>query len=206
LDPRGIALATSDIAILVGIGSTEQYQVINGLNNDNPTHCGGMAVTGGANGIDTINQQDSDVYSYLISGASQNQFLIVEGGSSVGAGSSGSYESGTIDAGNSAAFNRFTTDVSQPQNTTIKMQVAVAQAPAPGTSCDGATFTFVGPSGNSGDFFTPNGGVISGQIPFGSYAPSYQNPARCFRYRAFFTTPDRNVTPKLYDVITNYSQ
>ena len=39
-----------------------------------------MVVTGGANGVATVNQQDSDVYSYLISGGSQDHFIIIEGG------------------------------------------------------------------------------------------------------------------------------
>lgn len=205
--PNGIALATSDIAILVGSGSAEQYQVVNGLSTDNPVHCGGMPVQDGADGVSTIIEQDSDVYSYLISGSTHDQFMIIEGGAGGGgSGTAGDFESSTIDASYSAAFNRFTANVSQPVNTSIQMQVAVAQSPPPYTSCDGAIFTFLGPDGTSGTYFTPIGATISGQIPFGTFAPSYQNPARCFRYRANFSTTNINSAPHLYDFTVNYSQ
>lgn len=206
MTPKGIALATSDIAILVGTGGAEQYQVINNLMNDSPVRCGGMAVNNGANGISTVSQQDADVYSYVISGESQDQFMIVEGGNGGASTTAGLFESGTIDATYSAAFNRFIANVSMPTNTSIQMQVAVAQAPPPGTSCDGATYTFVGPNGDPGTYFTPVGATISGQIPFGNFPPSYQNPARCFRYRAALSTTNPNYTPYLYDVIINHSQ
>lgn len=204
--PKGIALATSDIAILVGENGAEQYQVINNLMNDNPVRCGGMPVTNGANGIATVSQQDSDVYSYVISGESQDQFMIIEGGNGGASTTTGTFDSATIDASYSAAFNRFIANVNKPPNTSIQMQVAVAQAPPPGTSCDGATFTFVGPNGSPTDYFTPVGATVSGQIPFGSFPPSYQNPARCFKYRTILSTLNPNFTPFFYDVIVNHSQ
>lgn len=206
LTPKGMTLAAEDVALLVGTGGTEQYQVINNLITDNPSHCGGMSVSNGANGVATVSQQDSDVYSYLISGAASDQFMIIEGGNGGASTTIGSFESTTIDASYSAAFNRFVANINQPAGTTIKMQVAVAQAPPPYTSCDGATFTFVGPNGSSGDFFIPNGASISAQIPLGSYVPSYQNPARCFRYRTVLSTTNTSLTPYLYDVTLNYSQ
>jgi hypothetical protein len=206
MSPKNITLATSDIAILVGTGGTEQYQVIKGLSTDNPVHCGGMTVTGGATGVATVNQQDSDVYSYLISGAEQDQFIIIEGGAGGSSGTTGSFESSTMNVNSSSAFNNFTANITKPAGTNIQMQVAVAQAPPPGTSCDGATYTFVGPNGNTSQYFTPNGSTITGQIPFGSFSPSYQNPAQCFRYRAYFSTDDSSITPYLNDITVNYSQ
>lgn len=206
LTPKGMTLATEDVALLIGSGGTEQYQVINNLTADNPTHCGGMAVTNGANGVAAVSQQDSDVYSYLISGAAADQFMIFEGGNGGASATTGSFESSTVDASYSAAFNRFIANVNQPTGTSLQMQVAVAQAPPPYTSCDGATYTFVGPNGSSGDFFTPNGATISAQIPLGSYVPSYQNPARCFRYRTVLSTTNTSLTPYFYDVTLNYSQ
>ncbi len=206
LTPEGMTLATENVALLVGTGGTEQYQVINNLIADNPTRCGGMVITNGANGVAAVSQQDSDVYSYLISGASADQFMIFEGGNGGSSATTGSFESTTIDASYSAAFNRFVANVSQPTGTSVQMQVAVAQAPPPYTSCDGATYTFVGPNGSSGDFFTPNGSTISAQIPLGSYVPSYQNPARCFRYKTVLSTTNTSLTPYFYDVTINYSQ
>lgn len=206
LVPKGMTLATSDIALLVGTGGSEQYQVIKNLTTDNPTHCGGMAVASGANGVAAVNQLDNSVYSYLISNAGSNQFKIIQGGSGGGSSSFGSFESSTIDASSSSVFNRFSATVSQPANTSIQMQIGVAQAPAPGTSCNGATFTYLGPNGSSSAYFTPIGATISGQIPLGNYVPSYSNPARCFRYRANLSTTNASYTPALYDVTTNYSQ
>lgn len=206
LIPKGMTLATADIALLVGTGGTEQYQVIKDLTTDNPVRCGGMAAANGVNGVAAVSQQDSDVYSYLISGAAADQFMVFEGGNGGSSATTGSFESTTIDASYSAAFNRFIANVDQPAGTSIQMQVAVAQAPPPYTSCDGATFTFVGPNGSTSAYFTPNGSAISGPVPLGSYSPSYQNPARCFRYRATLSTTNTSLTPYLHDVILNYSQ
>lgn len=206
LNPYSIALASEDIVILVGSGGTQQYQAINGISSDNPNLCGGMSVTNGATGVRTVSQQDSDVYSYLITGSASDQFMIIEGGNGGSSATNGSFESATIDASHSAVFNRLIANVNQPSGTSIQMQVAAAQAPPPYSSCDGATYTFVGPNGDAGSYFTPIGATISAQIPLGSYPPSYQNSARCFRYRAFFSTTNIMLTPYLYDVIINYSQ
>lgn len=205
MQPKGIALGTSDIAILVGTDGSEQYQVINGLSNDTINKCGGMTVTNGAGGVATVTQTDTNVYSYLISGDTNNQFKIIEGGSGGGASSTGLFDSATIEASSSSVFNRFSATVNQPANTTVEMQVAVAQAPPPGTSCSGATYTFVGPNGNTSSYFTAVNGLISGQIPFGNFPPSYQNPAKCMRFRASLSTNNSNFTPYLYDITLNYS-
>lgn len=206
MSPKNITLATSDIAILVGTGGTEQYQVIQGLTTDSPSHCGGMSVTGGATGVAAVNQQDSDVFSYLISGSAQDQFITIEGGAGGSSNTTGSFESSTITSSSSAVFNNFTANITKPSGTDIQMQVAVAQAPPPGTSCDGATYTYLGPNGDTNAYFTANDNTISGQIPIGSYTPSYQNPAQCFRYRAYFSTNNSSFTPTLNDVTINYSQ
>lgn len=196
-DPKGMAIGTDNKAVIVGTGGSEQYQVVDISNDSNPTHCGGIAITNGATGVSAIQEVDGDVYAYLISGASNDQFKIIEGGNGGIYAGSGTFESDTFDATNSVLFNRFIANVTQPASTNIKMQVTVA------TNCAGP-FNYIGPDQTSGSYFEPVGASISAQIPLGDYG-NYHNPGRCFRYKAWFSTSDSGQSPVLNDVTVNYS-
>ena len=56
-------------------------------------------------------------------------------------------------------------------------------------------------------FKTTNTGVttIGGAVPFGSPIAGFNNPDRCFKYRAILKTTDPNQAPTLYDITFNYS-
>lgn len=203
-DPKGMAVVSGNRALLVGTGGTYQYQVIDISNENNPTLCGGLSISAGATGVTGAVDQYNNVYSYLLTGESKNQFKIIEGGNGGNFATSGIFESSTFNPGYSAAYNRFSATVSQPASTSIQMQVA--SAPPFNGSCTGASFNYVGPNGSSTSYFTPNGSTISGTIPFGTYNTTYQNPGQCFRYKVWMSTTNTSTTPALYDMTTNYSQ
>ncbi len=208
-DPRSMAIApgTSNKALIGGIGGTYEYQVINIANESNPVFCGGLDIPNGVTGIAGANDSYSNVFSYLLTGDTTNQFRIIQGGAGGGGGgyaASGTFASSLIDVGSSAVFNRFVATVNQQTNTTIKMQVGVAPVGGSG-NCTSASFTYVGPDGSTASYFNPTGTSIAGTIPLGNYVPSYQNPARCFSYKAYLTSSDTTKTSKLEDVVVNYS-
>ena len=193
-DPDGMAVvSTDDRALLVGSGGAYQYQVIDISNEDDPVLCGGLTLPAPATGVTSITDQYNDVWSYLITGETKNQFKIVEGGYGGTYASSGTFISSPFNAGFSSAYNRFTATVSQPASTSIEMQVA--SAPPFNGSCTGASYNYVGPNGSSASYFTPSGSTISGIIPFGTYNTTYQNPGQCFSYKVWMTTSNSNVTP-----------
>ncbi|MEK7572215.1 MAG: hypothetical protein AAB553_08145 [Patescibacteria group bacterium] len=202
MDPRGMALATDNKAIIVGVNGTEQYHVVD-IEDDSPTYCGGLALTNGATGVSTIEEPEGDVFAYVITGDTSDQFQIIEGGSGGRYTTTGIFESSPVTVASGAAFNRFVATVNQPSQTSIQLQVAIA--PAISGSCTNAVYTYLGPDTTGSSYFTPQSASISGQIPFGTYTPSYQNPGNCFKYKTWFSTNDTNQTPTLYDVTVNYS-
>ncbi len=202
-DPRGMAIGTGNKAMIVGIEGSQQYHVID-ITGDNPVYCGGLAVASGVYGVASVLEEDGDAYSYLITGESQDQFKIIQGGSGGRYAPAGTFESDPVSLGHDTAFNRLTATVDQsPPVTGISLQVAVASQVS--GSCAGADYTYVGPQASTSAYFTPVAASISATIPFGIYPPSYQNPARCFRYKLFLTSTDNNQTPVFYDMTVNYS-
>ncbi len=204
MDPRGITVPVTNRAVVVGVGGTQQYQVIDLSNLSNMTMCGSLVINSGVLGISSILDSYSNAYSYIITGESSNRFKIIRGG--VGGGgylSSGSFESPAFNSGKSAGFNRFTATITQPTSTAVSMQIGVA-APVTG-SCSAASYTYIGPDGTTGTFFTPVSSTISGTIPFNSVSPTYANPNQCFKYKAFLTSSNVNSTPLLNDMTVNYS-
>ncbi len=202
MDPQAVTLVPGNLAILVGSGG-EEYQVVNTSNEANPVRCGGYDLNVSINGIQSVLDAQGNAYSYLIVAANP-EFRILEGGLGGGFSASGTFGSQIFNPGYQTAFNRFVATITQPSQTTIQMQVASA-AQVSG-SCNGASYTYVGPNGDPAAYFTPSGNTITGNIPLGNYNPSYQNPAQCFRYKVFFSTSDTSQTPVFQDVSINYAQ
>lgn len=211
MDPRGVAVPTSSRAIVVGVGGgsspgTEQYQAVDtsSLGSQNPSlsYCGGYSVPSGVFGVSSILDQFNVAYSYIITGEADSQFKIIRGGEGGGGyQSAGTFESKIFKTQHSTAFNKFEASIN-PNNQSVKMQLAVA--PPVNNSCAQASYTYVGPHGEMGDYFEPDGNSIIGAIPFGSYG-DYLNPAQCFRYKVFLETEDTYVTPVFNDFTLNYS-
>ncbi len=166
---------------------------------------GELAVASGIKGVSTLQDQYSRGYTYLATSESANNFKIIQGGSGGGSYSEdGIFESSIFDAGTNAVFNRLSATVIKPTQATIRLQVA--SAPAVSNSCSGATYNYVGPDGSDTSFYIPNGSSVSDQIPFSTTGTSYLNPARCFRYKTWFTTWDTSQTPVFNDITVNYTQ
>ncbi|HUQ84941.1 MAG TPA: hypothetical protein VM077_01330 [Candidatus Limnocylindrales bacterium] len=205
-DPTGIALAagSNNRVILTGNGGTNQYHSVDISVESDPLLCGGLAISSGIKGIASIKDQYQRGFSYIITGEATNQFKIIQGGSGGGSFTEdGVFESSTFIASTSASFNRFTANIIKPAPTTLRMQVAAA--PQVSGSCSLATYTYVGPDGSATSYFSPSGNAISATIPFGNHGLSYANPAKCFKFKTWFTTWDTEVTPIFNDITVNYS-
>ena len=193
-----------DRVVLVGTddagttGNSEEYQVLNLSSESTPVKCGALQFDQGIFGVAAVKETDGDAYAYIITGDTAHELKVIQGGPDGYYVESGTYESTTFDAGFATAFNRFIPSSTQPANTTINFQIALAD-PVSG-SCSGATFNYVGPDGTSGTYFT-----TTSQIPFNNDGTSYENPARCFRYRAYLSTTNPNATPLFDNIVTNYS-
>jgi hypothetical protein len=196
MDPKAVAVVTSNKAILVGTGA-EEYQVIDITNEANPVRCGGLNINAGINGLASVLEGDGDAYTYLITGDSADELKIIEGGPGGKYVTNGTFESSTLDATTSAAFNRFVANSLLPVNTIVQYQVAGADAV--NGSCAAAAFTYVGPDGTGATKFS-----TGSAIPL-STGPGYKNPARCFRYKAFLSTSDQMSAPLFTDMTVNYS-
>ena len=207
MTPKGVAVVTNNRAIVVGTGGTLQYQVIDITNENSPILCtnggttsGGLSIATGVNGIASVQEEDNDTYSYIITGDSSAELKIIQGGGGGGGGtyaSDGTFESNIIDAGYSVMFNRFeVTAIAPPPDTGIEYQVAISN---PLGTCALASYTFVGPDKTSSTYFSG-----SAQLPLGTGA-GYTNPGQCLKYRVHMTTSNTNNTPVLYDITFNYS-
>ncbi|MEN9328481.1 MAG: hypothetical protein RI947_1289 [Candidatus Parcubacteria bacterium] len=198
MSPKGVAVVTGNRALLIGT-SAEEYQVIDISSESSPTRCGGLNVDSGINGINAVLQADGYAYSYIITGDASSELKIILGGGGTNFyATGGTFISSAFDPGYQTAFNRIDFNFAQPSQTTIQFQIAVAAAVS--GSCSGATYSFIGPDKTSSTYFTS----ASSSVPIFS-SGAYQNPGRCFKYKAILNTTDNSQTPVLYDVTVNYS-
>ncbi|MBI2034422.1 MAG: type II secretion system protein [Candidatus Levybacteria bacterium] len=203
MNPKGVTVVPGNRAIIVGHDGQE-YQVINISSENNLTQCGFLNIDSGVNGVAGVIEEDGDAYTYIITGDAGAEFKIIEGGPGGQFASSGTFESATFDPGYMTAFNRLSANISKNAQTDVKLQVAVADAVA--GNCSNASFIFVGTDGTSATFFTSSdNATIQGAIALNDDEQGYENPARCIRYKAYFSTTDSLQSSTLYDVTINYS-
>ncbi len=198
MDPKGIAIATGNRAILVGTGGVKQYQVLNIVNESTPTSCATLAITNGAYAVSSILQNDGYAYSYIVTGDTNAELKIILGGAGGQYTNSGTYTSSIFDPGFNVSFNRLYITTSVPSQTSFGLQVAIADAVA--NSCTNANYSYVGPDGTSNTFFTQNLA-----IPNDDDGVGFENPGRCLKYKVFLSTNDYTQSPILDDVSVNYS-
>ncbi|MBI4097709.1 MAG: hypothetical protein HY426_01600 [Candidatus Levybacteria bacterium] len=208
MEPKAVTVVPGNRAIIVGkegTANSEEYQVIDITNEASPIRCGGLNLgdqdVRKINGISSVLEADGDAYSYIMTGDSSFELKIIEGGPGGQYSSSGTFISATFDPGYQTAFNRFNVSLNRPNATDIKFQVAVSSAV--GGSCNGASFSFVGPDSTSATFFTTS--VTSGTQAFSYPIPITLNPGRCFKYKVYFSTTDFISSPIFYDIAVNYS-
>jgi hypothetical protein len=89
------------------------------------------------------------------------------------------FVSAAYDAGSSTSFYSIFWEADTPSGTSVKFQVAANN--------DNATWSFVGPDGTSGTWFTTSGGSL----------PSSCQGKRYIKYKAVLSTTDPTVTPSL---------
>ena len=207
MDPEGsvVVSLTENRALLVGVdaaggANSEEYQVLDLTNEGNPSKCGGLQFDQGIYGVSAVKEADGDAYAYIITGDTSNELKIIQGGPDGAYVESGTYESATFDAGYETVFNRIIPNVSAPSGTMVQFQVAGAD-PVTG-SCTGASFTYTGPDGTSGTYYNS---TQTTALALDNNGSGYENPARCFRYKAFLSTTNYNATPIVNDVTVNYS-
>jgi len=199
MDPQAVDMVLSgNMAIIVGTGG-EEYQVVTIASENSPVRCGGFNEDTGIFDLGTVEEADGDAYAYINTGQADSELKVIEGGPGEAYSLTGTYESAPLDTGSMSAFNRLTFNATVPSQTSLQLQVSGAQKVA--GSCDSATYTFVGPDGSISSYFTTSPEAI----PFNNTPGGYDNPAECFKYKAYLETTNIFSTPVLEDVTLNYS-
>lgn len=108
--------------------------------------------------------------------------------------SDGSFESSTIDTGSASNFyNLIWTPADQPVD--AGSDSFAVQFASNASSTASTTWTFKGPDGTSGSFYTTSNSSIA----------SVHNGDRYVRYKAFFHTASTTVTPNLSDIAFTFT-
>ncbi len=216
---RSLTVLNGQRAVLVGKdgvsggGNAQEYQVLNTETEATPTYCSGVDFSDGFNDLTSVSEADYDNYVYMVANNQLNELKIIQGGPDNAIFMpSGTFESQVFDTatadGSTIArtLNRLLANVTQPSNTSVKIQVAV-HAQING-NCPTSGYKYVGPDGSESTYYTSESSVIEDKIPFGSYVNNeYINPERCFRYKVTLESlTDQRVTPVLNDIKWNYSQ
>ncbi|MFA5025493.1 MAG: hypothetical protein WC503_03240 [Candidatus Shapirobacteria bacterium] len=208
---RSLTVLNGQRAILVGKDGTadaddaSEYQVLNISSEASPAFCGSVNFDQGFNDLTSVSEADGDNFVYMVANTTEKQLKIIQGGPDTGIYvSSGTFESSAFDTNNTTAFNRFSANITNPSQTSISLQIAVANAV--NNNCVDASYTFIGPDPTdyTGSYFIPSGLTISGAIPL-TGVTNYSNPGRCIKYKTFFSTLDNSQTPSLQDITVNYS-
>jgi len=148
----------------------------------------------------SVTEANNDSYVYLVANTMEKQLKIIQGGPDTGRYiNAGQITSKYFDAGKATAFNSFYANITKVLGTTdIQFQVAVGGDD--NANCNTLSYQYVGPDGTVNTKFATSSAAIPLSGPTG-----YQNPGRCFSYKAFLTTTDNNQTPILNDFTANYS-
>lgn len=202
---RSLTVLNGQRVVLVGKDGTvnsndaQEYQVLDSATETTPNYCGGLNYDIGFNDLTSVTEADLDNFVYMVANTDVNELKIIQGGPDGRYSDTGTIESATFDAGYNTAFNRFSVTSTIPASTNIKYQFAVADAVS--GSCTGVAFSYAGPDGTSGTYYT----TTSAALALDDNGSGYENPGRCFRYKAFFDTTDFDTTPTLEDITVNYS-
>lgn len=202
MDPKAVTLVTGNKAIIVGYGG-DQYIAFKNIDQDKADYCGKITVPGlKINGVSAI-IENSRTFSYIITEDSAKELQLIEGGPGGSYATEGTFISQAHQFTFPTAFNRFTAHINQPiVGSSVEIQVSNNNCINP--------YVFIGPdplSPLTSTFKTSTTGVttIDGIVPFDSPVSGYQNPNRCFKYKALLKTTDPNQAPTLYDITFNYS-
>jgi type II secretory pathway pseudopilin PulG len=226
MNPTGVIAVSGARGIIVGTGSTKNYQVIALSDENYPTpavlsSCGpGLTTSYNINAITTLFTSATRAYSYIVTTDPGKEYKIVEGGPGAGNGSyisNGTFISQPFGPTSySTTFNGFVADINQPVVNVgsgfygVKIQVAAASPDGNGTCINSDYSSFIGTdstgTGTTHYFTTSSIGptTISGVIPVNTYS-TYSNPNKCFKYKVLLNTNDSTLTPVFKDITINYS-
>lgn len=202
---RSLTVLNGQRAVLVGkngiinANDAQEYQVLDMTTEATPNFCGGLNFDQGFNDLTSVSEADFDNYVYMVANTSLNELKIIQGGPDGIYVDQGTYTSPIFDAGYSTAFNKYSATLSVPTNTTLQLQFAIAD-PVSG-SCTNATYTYTGPDGTTGTYYT----ATQSALFLNNDGSGYENPARCVRYKAYMSTTDYNATPAINDITIYYS-
>jgi hypothetical protein len=148
----------------------------------------------------SVTEANNDSYVYLVANTMEHQLKIIQGGPDTGIYiNAGQITSKYFDATKATAFNSFYANIAKVLGTTdIQFQVSVGGDD--NANCATLNYQYVGPDGTANTQFATTSAAVPLIGPTG-----YQNPGRCFSYKAFLTTTDNNQTPILDDFTVNYS-
>ncbi len=214
---RSMTVLDGARAVLVGKdgvddeNDAEDYQVLKmegeedgtSCSEEQPCYCGGVDFDQGFNDLTSVVEADSDSFVYMVADTDVNELKIIQGGEDGTYVASGVFESEAIDVGvnKTAMFNRVDITADIPSGTILSFKVATY---GDGTlGCNAVTPKFVGPDGAEDSSYT----LAGGQIAYFDLPAPNQNPARCFKYQATFTSDgNRDKTPVLNSFTVNYSK
>ncbi|MBI4084778.1 MAG: hypothetical protein HY431_02630 [Candidatus Levybacteria bacterium] len=202
--PRGVVKVSNNRVIVVGkySAASSEYQVFDVSTESSPTLCKGIDFGVDLTAVAAVEETDGDKYAYVMSKDTTAELKIIKGG--IGGqwhyASSGTYESKIFDLFTNVTVNTISWTSTVPVGTSLKFKVAVAKAE--GGSCFGANYVYVGPvKTDPNSYFT----TTPSAVPLDADGSGYENPGRCFRYKAFLATTDPSQTPTLHSFSFNYS-
>lgn len=199
-DTQGMAVnsitTVSDnlIALLVGNGGQE-YQVVNIENEASPFKCGGLDFPLEMYDVATIEDGEGNVFSYVVTADTADEFKIIRGGPGGGWGSgygyaeTADYMSSVYDTGTSSTVYYFVNWLETvPALTDLQIQLRTSDS----ANMSGSTWT--GPDGTAGTYFSTS---------TGERTPSVLNFKRYLQVRAYFSG-DAIETPLLEEISVSY--
>lgn len=110
----------------------------------------------------------------------------------------GVYESSVIDLGYTSALNTILPKVETPIGTKIEYQVSLTDAVS--ENCNESDFFYTGPDGTDQTYYTG-----SQMIKFDDDGAMYENPGRCFRYKAYLKSEIIGESPIFKSLSVNFS-
>jgi type II secretory pathway pseudopilin PulG len=195
MDVKGVALSDEDNrAILIGYYG-ENYQVVIMDDETNPTRCGGMTLGSNLNDVQIVKDNDGNVFSYIMTEDTMNEFQIIRGGQGGGDANGngyftlGTFESSIFNTTNSnPAYFTLGWDATVPSGTSISFQIRTS------STTDFTGREWVGPDGTNTSYFTTS---------VGDYIPVNQQGNQYFQYKAILES-DTVSTPIMNSVYLDY--
>jgi len=186
-------VAIDNRAIIGGYGGQE-YVVIDIENETTPIQCGGLEIDTGINAL-ALARRDVNVYTYILTGDSNQELKIIRGGAGGGPDgqgylASGEYLSRIFDTTSSTSeYYILSLKATIPTGTSLQVQIRVSND----SNMQGSEW--IGPDGTSSTYFSTSDIFDLPPLLIGRY----------FQYKAVFGS-DTVSTPLLEELVINYEK